>query len=103
VDEFLPKRGMRVKGAWGLGTCTSDARTVRKNKYYGNGVEVVTLVDVRWDKTGHISTQQRADALEPAINDTIVYAECPNCEIEEMIFYYEDYICAWCREKLEDV
>lgn len=29
-------------------------------------------------------------------------AHCPQCEIEEMIFYEGDYICAWCREKLEE-
>jgi hypothetical protein len=27
---------------------------------------------------------------------------CPNCEEEDMIFYSEDYICAWCREHLEE-
>lgn len=27
---------------------------------------------------------------------------CPNCEIDDMIFYSEDYICAWCREMLEE-
>lgn len=26
---------------------------------------------------------------------------CPECEIDDMIFYGEDYICAWCREQLE--
>lgn len=31
----------------------------------------------------------------------VIYADCPECE-EEMIFYEGDYICAWCREHLEE-
>lgn len=31
----------------------------------------------------------------------VLMAQCPNCD-EEMIFYYDDYICAWCREHLEE-
>lgn len=31
----------------------------------------------------------------------VIMADCPNCD-EEMIFYAEDYICAWCREHLEE-
>lgn len=26
---------------------------------------------------------------------------CPECDEPDMIFYNEDYICAWCREHLE--
>ena len=29
-------------------------------------------------------------------------ANCPNCGIDDMLFYFDDYICAWCREMLED-
>lgn len=32
----------------------------------------------------------------------VIYAECPSCENGDMIFYGGDYICAWCREILED-
>lgn len=32
----------------------------------------------------------------------VIVQECPSCGIDEMIFYGEDYICAWCREMLED-
>jgi hypothetical protein len=31
----------------------------------------------------------------------VIEATCPNCDIEDMIFYSEDYICAWCREMLD--
>lgn len=33
--------------------------------------------------------------------DTAPSADCPNCGIEDMLFYFDDYICAWCREMLE--
>lgn len=34
--------------------------------------------------------------------DKVVYQDCPNCDIDDdMIFYEGDYICAWCREHLE--
>lgn len=33
----------------------------------------------------------------------IPYGTCSECDEEEMIFYEGDYICAWCREKLEEV
>lgn len=36
-------------------------------------------------------------------DSNVIYQDCPNCDIEQMIFYSGDYICAWCREKLEDV
>lgn len=32
----------------------------------------------------------------------VIEAHCPNCDEPDMIFYSEDYICAWCREHLED-
>lgn len=32
----------------------------------------------------------------------ITYGHCPECDEPEMIYYNEDYICAWCREHLED-
>lgn len=32
----------------------------------------------------------------------IPYGTCAECAEDEMIFYEGDYICAWCREKLEE-
>lgn len=32
----------------------------------------------------------------------VIEAFCPSCDEPDMIFYSEDYICAWCREHLED-
>lgn len=32
----------------------------------------------------------------------IISAECSECELDGMIFYEGDYICAWCRERFED-
>lgn len=34
-------------------------------------------------------------------NGAVIYKYCCSCE-EEMIFYSDDFICAWCREKFED-
>lgn len=31
----------------------------------------------------------------------IVSQDCPSCDNDAMIFYGGDYICAWCREMLE--
>lgn len=32
----------------------------------------------------------------------VPHGHCPECDEGEMIFYEGDYICAWCREHLED-
>ena len=29
-------------------------------------------------------------------------AHCPDCDEPDMIFYHDDIICAWCREKFWD-
>jgi len=32
----------------------------------------------------------------------VIYGFCPECDEPDMIFYEGDYICAWCREHLEE-
>jgi hypothetical protein len=39
-----------------------------------------------------------APVIRPA---NVIENWCPECEEDEMIFYSGDYICAWCREHLE--
>lgn len=90
----LFQEGTRVKGAWGLGTVTRGAWGASENprKFY---------VSVRWDN-GVVSQRQLIEALTVDFSYSgIPIAWCPECEIDEMIFYSEDYICAMCRERLE--
>lgn len=87
--------GLRVKGAWGLGTIHGRPKGAKQDPY----------VMVYWDR-GSASPQQKLSALtfadEEILYQGIPIADCPECGIEAMIFYEGDYICAWCREQLED-
>lgn len=86
---------VRVRGAWGTGTILG----VRS----GGGTKD-TLVIVKWDR-GFTSRNQRLDALTLVgadAYDGVLTADCPECGIEAMVFYEGDYICAWCREQMEE-
>jgi hypothetical protein len=37
-----------------------------------------------------------------SLSRNVIYGYCPECDEDEMIFYEGDYICAWCREHLEE-
>jgi hypothetical protein len=95
--KTAPPGGLRVKGAWGFGTIKSLVvpGTGRSDWY----------VSVKWD-VGTYSNYQRLNALTLELEADryagIVIAECPECEEPDSIFYSGDYICAWCREKLEE-
>lgn len=57
-----------------------------------------------WTELGIKAAQaniKRGLSLHERFGD-VIQKWCPNCEIDEMIFYSEDYICAWCREMIEE-
>lgn len=62
-------------------------------------------VSLVWTELG-IQTQiqriKNVQAWDSSGYPGIPVQDCPNCEIDEMIFYEGDYICAWCREMLEE-
>jgi hypothetical protein len=59
------------------------------------------LVRVRAGETGVVRAYD-LDKIKGKRRRGVVEAHCPNCDEPDMIFYIEDYICAWCREHLED-
>lgn len=49
-------------------------------------------------------TASSYEGLQPVAGErlsNVLYADCPECEEPEAIFYEGDYICAWCREMME--
>lgn len=52
------------------------------------------------------SSQWRYSDMEAAGSNSapysVVYGHCGECDEPDMIFYNDDYICAWCREHLEE-
>ncbi len=56
----------------------------------------ITEALVVWPESELLLTDHHPFAID------IPIAECPSCEVDEMYFYEGDYVCAWCREVLEE-
>ena len=63
------------------------------------------------NRSDHLWSERLISLAQKRIRETgsaghthsdVIEKWCPNCEIDDMIFYSEDYICAWCREMLEE-
>lgn len=100
IDPKEFRHGCRVKGAWGYGTAYGPVRAVVKAGAFS--YENRYFVRVKWDK-GIVSADQLLSALTLAKHgdDGLALVMCPECD-DEMIFYIGDYICALCRERMED-
>lgn len=113
-DEFQTlKEGDRVVTVWGYGTVRNFH--FHPKPPYGNGSKRCVWIwhddeNVRKSTgythagyVGYLCTGRGIDFADAkGIPNYIPTATCPGCEIEEMIFYEGDYICAWCREVFED-
>jgi hypothetical protein len=76
------------------------------------GFDRIELFTTKWiehpDRAGRTFLARRAflwlmrySGHQPIDSSDIIYADCPECEEPESIFYAGDYICAWCREMME--
>lgn len=50
----------------------------------------------------YLYNDPHAAGSSPPSPYTVVYGHCGECDEDEMIFYNDDYICAWCREHFEE-
>lgn len=82
-------------------------------RHYGAGPPVGYYYTFRWRECTDLAWVGKTGLIEAsdlnvmnwqynARHGRVVVAHCPECDEPDMIFYGEDYICAWCREHLED-
>lgn len=115
MDKRFKQRGWVCEGVSRLGTYWK-VQILNSHEGHNFTFYTVRVLDApqEEDKIGLTQawTNNEIDQLRPLGRQTIwsgkgkpsniIYGECPSCDEDESIFYEGDYICAWCREHLED-